>query len=234
MSDSLLKKIRALLAKANDTSVTEAEAEAFNQKAHELMLKYNIDRAMIDDQTTEVVRGHMTLKVQVRPWSSYVLAGITKLYYCKYFSREEGRSHIVTIVGEEQNLAVCHAICVMVLRSIQEAARKSGGGRSFMTGAGLEVHRRCHEMYQAAHTVLPSSPNSEPLRLQSSTTLGEARALVTLDKGEAAANLDYIQKTLGIRLGVRRSTGAQINNSNAFRAGTAHGASVQLRRNLLK
>jgi hypothetical protein len=42
------KKIAAMLAKSSDTSVSEHEADAFNRKAHELMTKYNIERAELD------------------------------------------------------------------------------------------------------------------------------------------------------------------------------------------
>ncbi len=45
--DQALDKIRKLLAKAEDPSVTAAEAEAFNTKAAELIAAYGIDRAML-------------------------------------------------------------------------------------------------------------------------------------------------------------------------------------------
>ncbi|QVJ00396.1 DUF2786 domain-containing protein [Nocardiopsis eucommiae] len=48
--ESTLNKVRALLAKAEDTSATEAEAAAFTAKASDLMAKYGIDRAMAADR----------------------------------------------------------------------------------------------------------------------------------------------------------------------------------------
>lgn len=45
--DQLLARVRKLLAKAEDPGVTEAEAEAFNTKAAELIARYGIDQAML-------------------------------------------------------------------------------------------------------------------------------------------------------------------------------------------
>ncbi|QFU86049.1 DUF2786 domain-containing protein [Amycolatopsis sp. YIM 10] len=43
----LLTRVRKLLAKAEDPAVTEAEAEAYNTKAAELIARYGIDRAVL-------------------------------------------------------------------------------------------------------------------------------------------------------------------------------------------
>lgn len=225
-----VEQIKKLLAKANDTSCTEQEAAAFNAKAHELMLKYNVDRATIE-AVKAAIRKHMTLEVQLRPWSQAILGGITKLYYCTYFSTTKGRAHTITIIGEEQNLAMCHAICVMVLRSVVQAARLNGGGRSFMTGAGYEVSRRCAEMYAHAHGALPSNASGAQALLSSS----DRNALVVLADSEKKSNHDYIEFTLNIKgLRPRQSKGPKVRDASAFAQGVAHGNTVQLRRNLLR
>ena len=46
-SDRLLERVRKLLAKAEDESVTPPEAQALTAKAAELMAKYGIDRALL-------------------------------------------------------------------------------------------------------------------------------------------------------------------------------------------
>ena len=46
-NDSVLRKVRALLAKAEATPF-DAEAEAFTAKAQELIARYRIDRALLD------------------------------------------------------------------------------------------------------------------------------------------------------------------------------------------
>ncbi|MER7485659.1 DUF2786 domain-containing protein [Streptomyces sp. NPDC126497] len=49
MSPELLTKVKALLRKAEDPGATEEESRAFLDKAMELMAKYGIERAMLDD-----------------------------------------------------------------------------------------------------------------------------------------------------------------------------------------
>ena len=50
--DTLLARVRKLLAKAEDPAVTEAEAESYNTKAAELIARYGIDRAMLAAKDT--------------------------------------------------------------------------------------------------------------------------------------------------------------------------------------
>jgi hypothetical protein len=49
--ESLLSKVRKLLAKAEDDGATQAEAEALTAKAAELMARYGIEQAMLGDAT---------------------------------------------------------------------------------------------------------------------------------------------------------------------------------------
>jgi hypothetical protein len=231
MSDikDMRSKIQALLTKANDTSVTEAEADAFNRKAHELMLKYNIQRAELGDQEGPVERMHMTLEVQLRPWSQAVLAGITQLYFCRYFSQKQdakGRSHKITLIGEKQNVMICHAIAVMVLRSIQMEARASGDGRSFMTGAGHRVMERCNEM---------TDYTRKAMKLEQTKQIagGSHNALVPLEQKEQQGNSDYISSVLNIQLRMRAASRPRVNSGEGYHRGREHGGKVQLRRNLL-
>ncbi|HEX6873696.1 MAG TPA: DUF2786 domain-containing protein [Micromonosporaceae bacterium] len=47
MTDTMLEKVRKLLAKAEDPGCTPAEAAALNDKAAELIAKYGVDRALL-------------------------------------------------------------------------------------------------------------------------------------------------------------------------------------------
>ena len=55
-SDRLLDRVRKLLAKAEDESVTPPEAQALTAKAAELMARYGINRAMLAAQRPETDR----------------------------------------------------------------------------------------------------------------------------------------------------------------------------------
>ena len=47
MTDSMLERVRKLLAKAEDPACTPEEAAALNDKAAELIAKYGVDRALL-------------------------------------------------------------------------------------------------------------------------------------------------------------------------------------------
>lgn len=217
--DKTKELIRKLLAKADNTACTIDEAKAFNDKAHELMARYNLDRASVSEADRETIRTHKTLSVLIRPWSTAVLQGLCHIYYCKWFYRQETqRSHLVTIIGEESNVAVCHAIAVMVLRAIQQEAR--GHGRSFMTGAGSEILKRCLEM--------------RPInRIASAATDSSSTALMVLADDEARGNQQYLEEVLGARVKRARTTGPRVTSAAGYEAGRSYGSTLPLRQNLL-
>lgn len=218
--EKIKDRIRKLLAKADNTACTVEEAKAFNDKAFELMEQYNLDRSSVAEQERETVRTHRTLQVLVRPWSTAVLQGLCHLYYCKWlYKAESSRVHTVTIIGEEQNVAICHAIAVMVLRAVQQEARFTGLGRSFMTGAGAEILNRAMEM--------------RPINRVTSTT-GQGQALMVLADDEKRGNDQYLADVLGVRVKPARKSQARINSSEGFHRGKAYGATLPLSRNLLK
>lgn len=68
--DKMLERIRALLAKAEDPGVTQAESELFTAKALELAAKYEIDNALIharpDVKAEEIESRRGTVQ---KPWS---------------------------------------------------------------------------------------------------------------------------------------------------------------------
>lgn len=75
--DSVLRKIRGLLAQAEDDGATRQEAETFTAKAAELLAKYGIDRAMLaaDDPTTDRVADRI---ITVAP--PYAMGKLNLLY----------------------------------------------------------------------------------------------------------------------------------------------------------
>src|SRR4029453_10342515 len=70
MTDSMLDKVRKLLAKAEDPGCTPAEAAALNDKAAEIIAKYGVDRALLAAAAPEIGPGgekkHLDLSA-IRP-----------------------------------------------------------------------------------------------------------------------------------------------------------------------
>lgn len=222
-------KILKLLAKADNTACTVEEAKAFNEKAHALMQQHNLTRAELKPAERKTTRTHMTLQVLKRPWSSWILHGVCSLYHCKWFFTQNKTNKrgpdTITIVGEQSNCAVAHAVSVMILRAVQHEARRAGGGRSFMSGAAEVIWRRCKELTEG--NAIAKDPDA--LRL----TSDQSRALVVLTEDEQKANAEYILNLVGGKLKQARRSTARVNSSQALEAGRRYGASVNLRGNLL-
>lgn len=68
--ESLLAKVRALLAKAEDDACTPAEAEAFTAKATELMAKYGIEQALLADRHPEADKPTDRIITVGNPWGA--------------------------------------------------------------------------------------------------------------------------------------------------------------------
>ncbi len=218
-TESMKDKIRKLLAKADNTAVTVEEAKSFNDKAFELMAKYNLDRAMLvtEEKTS---RTHKELQVVIRPWSNAILHAVADLYMCKWFYRRNGRMDTVILVGEETTVTVAHAISVMILRAVQQESRRTGGGRSFMTGAAFSIQRRVQD-----------------IQLESKKTrdMADARtqmnALIVMDQAE---NKAYIDELTGGKLKVAKASKAQVRSALDYMAGHEFGESLPLRQGQIK
>ena len=83
---SLLERVRKLLAKAEDASVTPAEAEALTAKAAELMARYGIDRALLAAARPETDRPADRVIDVPNPWAdvrAHLLAGLVSALRCQ-------------------------------------------------------------------------------------------------------------------------------------------------------
>jgi hypothetical protein len=83
---NLLERVRKLLAKAEDDSVTPAEAEALTGKAAELMARYGIDRALLAAARPETDQPADRIIDVPNPWAdvrAHLLAGLVSSMRCQ-------------------------------------------------------------------------------------------------------------------------------------------------------
>lgn len=91
MSDVILDKVRKLLAKAEDSACTPAEAEAFNAKAAHLIAKYGVDRAMLAeaDPTSDMVGDRIIdLPAPYAMDKCSLLSGVASALRCQAIRRQ--------------------------------------------------------------------------------------------------------------------------------------------------
>jgi len=79
-TEAVLEKIKACLRIAEDGSgATPAEMEAALKKAHELMLKYNIDNV---SSTESIDIGEDEIYLPDKPWIQILISGVISLNFC--------------------------------------------------------------------------------------------------------------------------------------------------------
>lgn len=96
VSDSMMKRIKALIDKANSTD-SAAEAESFMAKANELLLKYNLDAEHVMSKEEVQKTGVQEDTVGFdEPWHQNLMSAIVRHNLCKMLiSRHNGRLHVV-------------------------------------------------------------------------------------------------------------------------------------------
>jgi hypothetical protein len=85
-SSRLLDRVRKLLAKAEDESVTPPEAQALTAKAAELMAKYGIDRALLAAERPETDQPSNRMLDVDNPWArvkAHLLCGLGSALRCQ-------------------------------------------------------------------------------------------------------------------------------------------------------
>jgi hypothetical protein len=105
--ESLLSKVRALLAKAEDPAATESEAEAFTAKATELMAKYGIEQALLADAQPDSGKPADRIITVTAPWArekqSFV-AGIVEALRGRAVMKTGPAGYRVHMFGFESDL----------------------------------------------------------------------------------------------------------------------------------
>ena len=84
--EAIKKKIAKLLAMANDSGASEAEAQMAFEKAQEYLAEYNLNA---DDVTNDLEHEDITDEAfteQVREnWQISLRTATARLYFCKYY-----------------------------------------------------------------------------------------------------------------------------------------------------
>lgn len=106
MSDEM-RKIKALLAKAEST--TPEEAEALRDKAYELMAKWNIDEAALEAQSGEATDEIDTIDLELKlsPYQApleELLGYLCRLNNIEWMYYQENRKRRYTLVGFRRDL----------------------------------------------------------------------------------------------------------------------------------
>lgn len=178
--ESLFRKIRGLLRQAEGTD-NEHEANAFLQKAQELMLRYQVDEEHIwrNDPTKRTKIEQIKVKIPDKsPGAQYkriILANIAQVSSCRmYYTEGAGTS---TVVGFPVDLAWVEMLFVSIMTQAQfkmalAQAHSTSHVRTFRTnfwgGFSERIDQRLRDTYVKAQTAtdVGSSAGSTALAIR--------------------------------------------------------------------
>jgi hypothetical protein len=155
--NSILKKVQALMAKADENqNDNEAEREIAMKKALALLAKHNMtlaDASTVEDELVRIVQ-----PIRHGPWARYIFQSIARLYFCEalFFSRRDNSK--VVYYGKELDAKIAHEIAYWVQESFWKEGlkvkREFGGHNchltSFLNMASRRISARCLEIIQSA------------------------------------------------------------------------------------
>jgi Protein of unknown function (DUF2786) len=117
-SGRLLDRVRKLLAKAEDDSVTPPEAQALTAKAAELMAKYGIDRALLAADRPETDRPDSRILDIDHPWArvkAHLLCGLGSALRCQAILLSARTGTKVHVFGYQSDLERLDVLYTSVL-----------------------------------------------------------------------------------------------------------------------
>ena len=117
-SSRLLDRVRKLLAKAEDESVTPPEAQALTAKAAELMAKYGIDRALLAAERPETDKPANRMLDIDNPWArvkAHLLCGLGSSLRCQAILLSTSTGSKVHVFGFQSDLERLDVLYTSVL-----------------------------------------------------------------------------------------------------------------------
>ncbi|MFD5552656.1 DUF2786 domain-containing protein [Streptomyces sp. NPDC127068] len=197
---ALLSRVRALLRQAEDPGVTEQEARTFLDKATELMAKYGIEQAMLDDEmepdrpVDRVVDVHPPYVTEGRRLLSWIANEMRCRAVYPGGTEHRHRVHLFGFEADLQATAVLFTSLRLQMLSGADAAdarhRPQGEDaraykRSWMLGFVREVTLRIGAAQGAARAAADAEQQTDPLR---SGPGGRSVALVLADRSAVVEN----------------------------------------------
>ena len=186
--EDLLDRVRKLLAKAEDESVTPAEAEALTGKAAELMARYGIDRARLGAARLETDAPTDKIVTLDNPWAAvkaHLLSGLIQALrgQCVLLNGSSTRLHVFGYASDIERADILFtSLLVQMARGLaaQQAPESHARAwhRSWMLGFTSAVVSRVRAAEQAAAQAADDTDTQQA----ASADNGPSTALVLADR----------------------------------------------------
>lgn len=228
--ESLIEKIRKLNAKANDKSVTEAEAALYAQKVAQLLQEHNLTEAAIQvkEDVEEVGEARIYNSKTGDTWCQTMAGAVARLYFCDIYLNRLGQNVKIAFVGKPHNVEVATSMTLYLIKTIGRLANEyarspaaisdwnytfTRARNGFERGAGMRMYERLAQMKR-------EQTANEPQR----SATGTPSNLPALYQDESMLVKAYMSK-----IGLRAGRGGGVTNSGQHAAhGRAAANSISL------
>lgn len=220
--EKVIERIRKLLALAGNND-NAAERESALNKAHQLLLEYNLDMTQVADKIEEVEAFNRSMGFNPSPWIRTIVNSIAELYFCKFvWTRTGAKSFKATFVGMRVDAEIAQMVSESILKSVMREAhahsRITGGSvASFKGGAAAKIYHRCRKLIDEAQ--LDKQP-------------GTALVVQSLYKTRAQESQDWINRNMGELK--KPKTKLILRGDEAGQAGARFGDTVSLTAHIKK
>lgn len=132
MSEDVLRRVRALLAKAEDAAATPEEAETYSRKAEELIAKHAIDTALLEAKDS-------TSKPTLRKYEAQRPYGKPKVALANAIAKAVGARVVMhsdksfVVIGFQSDLDIVDMLYTSLLMQGLNASLQQGGDRAYRT-----------------------------------------------------------------------------------------------------
>lgn len=232
--NKIIDRMKKILALSQDAGATDGERAAAIHQLQNMMARHNIDMATVEghDLTKQqVMEGHTMEQHEFygRPWANTIVHGVSKMLFCTYFVRPSTKKNmsIHCFCGTPENVAAAVMLARFLVEGvlsegtrqarIQAPGHESAWRRSFGTGASSKLYSRCMD---------------EMKKPPENMSAGTALVLTSLYQKAQETNTMVLQEKYGIRLRARTDGRKKSAMGDALSAGNAHGAKMNLGRNL--
>lgn len=219
MEDKILRKVRALLAQAEDPAATPEEAETFSAKAEELIARYAIDAALLEAKSQH--RGKPTVRKfeKVEGYAkakAHLLAGIAKAHGCRIIQHSD---KTLTVIGFQSDLDVVEILYTSLLVQASHASVASHRtDRSFRTSFWYGFAHRVYQRLEETRRVVVQEAVEETHSASTALVLRDREEEVDAYQRELFPNL---RKATGARIGSRDGFGSGVSAANRANIGTS-------------
>jgi len=153
--EALIRKIRALKAKADSPGVTEAESMAFMEKVTSMLAQHNLEIAQLEvEEQSGIERDDFEANWQASPTRRAMFVAVCALYMVRpltYGGGGKATKKKWTLVGRKVNVYMAKDMAEYLLRTVirlsNEHAKRTGGDNiDFRRGCFTRLTERLYEL----------------------------------------------------------------------------------------